>query len=282
MTATTAFLATVNLAMPLLDLRFCSTREARVGYFFSSGEHSKGLHSQIKTDGFLTGMEGQRRVKFILRCKDGKPLVPLSFDGTRFDLTLDLSMELDLNVTNFGEVQSVPNDLIATLGIGEAMIAFATLETRIAWGFAILNTTEEGIKGFIKPSKHILLHLRVDILVLFSHLFDLGKLSRLHVIEDRDSTHLIGVSTLLQSCIVQLFAAAQRPFQRPDLFPGRIQAKLVRLRPQVRASRRLCRRLLRLCVLFRLLGHRLFAFLQAFYMLFKSVDDLAVSRSLIL
>src|SRR5205823_3955618 len=179
---------------------------------------------QVNTDGFLTWVVGHGRVKFILRRQDGEPLVTLSLDGTRFDFALDLSMELDLDVTNFGEVQSVPNDLIATLGIGEAMIAVAALEAGIARGFAILKTTEEGIKGFVKSPERLLLNLRVDVLVLFSHLFDLRKLSGLQRIEDRDSTHLIGVSTLLQSGIVQLFAASQRPFQRPDLFLGRIQA----------------------------------------------------------
>jgi hypothetical protein len=76
----------------------------------------------------------------------------------------------------------------------------------------------------------------VDVLVLFSPLFDLGKLSRLHIREDRDPTPLRGVWTLLQGGILQLFAARQRPLQRPALSPGRRQAKLVRLTSPVRAS----------------------------------------------
>ena len=66
---------------------------------------------------------------------------------------------------------------------------------------------------------------------------DLRELSGLHRIEDRHTTHLIGVSTLLQGGIVQLFATAQRPFQRPDLFLGRIETKLIRLTSQVRILR---------------------------------------------
>src|SRR5438270_6202208 len=44
-----SFLATVNLAVRLLDLRFCSTRETRIGYFLSRGEDGKGLDSQVNT-----------------------------------------------------------------------------------------------------------------------------------------------------------------------------------------------------------------------------------------
>jgi hypothetical protein len=56
-------------------------------------------------------------------------------------------------------VQPVPKDLIATLGVSETMIAVTTLEPGITGSFAILQTTEEGVKGFVKPFERILLHL---------------------------------------------------------------------------------------------------------------------------
>src|SRR5207247_6612458 len=89
-------------------------------------------------------------------------------------------MELDHERTYFGEMQSVPKDLVASLWISEALIAVATLEARIARRFAILETTEEGVKGFVESSKRILLDLGVDILVLFSLLFVIMKMCGLH------------------------------------------------------------------------------------------------------
>ncbi len=100
---------------------------------------------------------------------------------------------------------------------------------RVAWGLAILHSTKESVKGFVEPLEHILLHLAMNILVLFSHLFDGRQLISLHAIGDRHATQLIGLFAFLQGGIIQLFAPAQGPFQGADLLVGGIQAKLVRL-----------------------------------------------------
>src|SRR2546428_13920816 len=101
-------------------------------------------------------------------------------------------MHFDLDVSNLGEREPPASDFIAILRVGEAIIAVAAFEPGVAWGLAILHSTKESVKGFIEPLEHILLHLAMDVLVLFSQLFDGRQLISLHTIGDRHATQLLG------------------------------------------------------------------------------------------
>src|SRR6266571_1754455 len=230
----TPLLASVDLLMRCFDLLFRLPIEAGVSNSFSIREHGKGFDAQVNPHGFLRRVKGHGRIDLIFRDENGIPLLPFPFDRTGFDLALDLSMQLDLDLADFGEREPRALEFIAALRVREAIIAVATFETRIAWGLSVQHTTKEGIKSFVESLEHLLLHLRVDVLVLFAKLLDSWKLVRLHAIGDGHSTHLIGISTLLQGSVVQLFAPPQGPFQGPDLLPGGRQAKLIRFAPHVR------------------------------------------------
>src|SRR5215472_12810403 len=108
----------------------------------------------------------------ILTGKDGVPLIPFPLHGTRLDGALHLSMHFDLEMTDLRETQAVPDDLIAALGVGEGVIAVATLEAGIAWGLTSAETAEEGSKGFVEPFEDILLDLAMDALVFFPQLLE--------------------------------------------------------------------------------------------------------------
>jgi hypothetical protein len=118
----------MNLLMRRLDLFFGVPIVAWGSNGLSSGEHSKGLDAQINPYFLLAGMEDAGRIQLILSGKDGKPLVAFPLNRTGLDLAPDLPMPLDLDVADLGETQAVPDDLIAILRIGEAVIALATLE----------------------------------------------------------------------------------------------------------------------------------------------------------
>ncbi len=158
-------------------------------------------------------------------------------------------MPLDLEVADLGEMQAVPDELIAPLWIGEAVIAVATFEPRVAWGLAIHDPPKEGLHGFVQSLEHILLHLAMNVLVLFTQLLDLFQLVGLHFVGDGHPTHAIGLATLFERRVVEFFAAAQGPLQGPDLLAGGIEAKLVRLTPQMWVLGRLGPWLLWMCAL---------------------------------
>ncbi len=137
----------------------------------------------------------------------------------------------------------------------------------VAWGLAILQPTKESVKGFVEPLEDILLHLAMDILVLFSQMFDGRQLISLHAIGDSHATQLIGFFAFLQGAIIQLFAAAQGPFQGADLLLGGIQAKLVRFASHLGVL--------------RLHGHALL-FLALLEMVSNGGQYLAIKRAIVL
>src|SRR5207245_1280661 len=135
------------------DLHFRVTRVARVLNRGAIGKDCKRLDTQVNADGFERGMKDTGGIELIFTGKDGKPLVAFPFDGAGLDLALDLAVQLDLEVTNLGEVQAIPDEFIAPLWVGEAIIAVATFEPGVACLLAILDATEEGVKGFLQPPK---------------------------------------------------------------------------------------------------------------------------------
>src|SRR3979409_2259340 len=83
------------------------------------------------------------------------------------------------------------------LGIGEAIIAIISLEAWEACSVALFAPLEEGLERFVHPLQRVLEHLRIDLFVLRTKLFDLGQLSRLHLIGDTDTTHMPSFASFL-------------------------------------------------------------------------------------
>src|SRR6266699_4277840 len=114
-------------------------------------------------------------------------------------------MKCDLCLTYLAETER-PLKLLALLfhgelpaspiGIGERVIAVASLKPGIAWSFPVFATSEEIIKRVVQASQHILQDVSSDILVLFSNLcLDLRQIVLLIVVADRLARILIGVFT---------------------------------------------------------------------------------------
>jgi hypothetical protein len=157
-------------------------------------------------------MEGHGRVKLILGSENSIPLLSLAFDGTRLDGSLHFTMKLDLEMTYFAKMESLIDDLIAPLGIGERVVAVSTLETGVTRLLTIPHPPEEGLHSFVEPLEDILLHLAMDVLIFFSHLFNSRKLVGLDVIGNRHTIHPISFTPFFKSSIVQFLAPAEYPF----------------------------------------------------------------------
>jgi len=157
-------------------------------------------------------MESHRKVKLILGNENSIPLVSLSFDGTGFDGTFHFTVKLDFDVSYFAEMESLIDDLITSLGVGERIVAVSTLETRIARCFIIPHPSEEGLHSLLQTLQNILLNLAVNILIFFSHLFDGRKLIGLHIVGNRLAVHPIGFTPFFKSGIVKFLASSQYLF----------------------------------------------------------------------
>src|SRR5215472_7031706 len=97
--------------------------------------------------------------------KDDIPGITLTFDGTGFDGSFQLPMQLDFDRANLGETNTaIMGERKTTLRIGEAVIAAFALKTWVARITALSHSTEKGVKRFPYTPQHVLQHLRIDII----------------------------------------------------------------------------------------------------------------------
>lgn len=68
-------------------------------------------------------MDGQRGITHRLAGKVRLPLVALALDGTRLDLAAEPSVHFDLDVPDFREMQTLADELKASLRIGQGIVA---------------------------------------------------------------------------------------------------------------------------------------------------------------
>src|SRR6266516_3744723 len=127
-------------------------------------------------------MEGSGRITLIFCGEHRVPVISLTFDGTGFDGPFHFTMKLNLDMAYLAEMESLLDERIATLWIGERVVAVSTFEAWVPWLFPILDTSEEGLHRFVKTFEHILLNLAMDVLIVFSQGFDGRKLIGLSVV----------------------------------------------------------------------------------------------------
>jgi len=89
-------------------------------------------------------------------------------------------MSTEGNTANLGQSEDVllygGATRSADLRIGETVVAVPSLEVRVSGLLAGRDTAEEGDKGSIQSVRHILQDLSIDVAVLWTDLFDGGKL----------------------------------------------------------------------------------------------------------
>ncbi len=129
-------------------------------------------------------------------------------------------------------------------------------------GRVVRSSLEEIDKGTIQVTKGLLEGDGRDIREPGVLLLESGEHGREIVVVEALSLLSIGRLAGRESPVVDEAATSERLSQDDPLLSGRIEAEFVGA--------------------LRLLAHCLFAFLLLFYMLLKSIDGLAVSRSLIL
>src|SRR5262249_53902608 len=109
----------------------------------------------------------------------------------------------------------------AHLLIGDTVVAVGGMEARIPRRIIRLYATEERLKRPVEPCQHILQNLGVDVLILWSDLFDRGQLSALLRDGDSDTAFLPCPTAFLQGSVVELTATPQDKRHRPVLLrPG--------------------------------------------------------------
>jgi hypothetical protein len=140
-----------------------------------------------------------------------------------------------LEMTDFGESQFTrfflvlrerlrhPKNLIATLRKGEGVIPASGFKPGVAWHLAVFDAAKEVAHRLVKTVENLLQDLRIDLLVFWPLLFDIGQLVGLHLVRDGNTAHTIGRHSLFERGVVYLFTPAQDPLQRCDLLAGGVE-----------------------------------------------------------
>src|SRR5690606_28654552 len=135
----------------------------------------KFLQSQVDADR-LTGF-GKWAFRNVITGKGDPPVaapVPAKRDG--LDAPLDRPRKKQLRRADPLKGEPPAVELPGMLPQGHAVVARATLDTRITGLLTLLHTAEERLKRPVKPLDYVLQYLASDHLVLKPELLDLGKM----------------------------------------------------------------------------------------------------------
>lgn len=77
-------------------------------------------------------------------------------NGAGLDFSFDFTVQLNLDIADFGKLQPVPLDFEPALWIGKTVISVLALKLGEAWLFALFQSAEEALIRFIQAFENVL------------------------------------------------------------------------------------------------------------------------------
>ena len=112
--------------------------------------------------------------------------------------------QLDFDVPDLGEDDFASFHGKATLRIGKAVVTIPSLVSGIPCFCARLDPSKEGLESFVHALQGVLQHLRMDVLVFLTQVFDLRELVDLIVATDAIILHCLFAPLLIVKVWVTL------------------------------------------------------------------------------
>src|SRR5262245_20421565 len=107
--------------------------------------------------------------------------------------------------------------MLAYLRVSETVVAVASMKAGITWRLAILDATEERLKGAVYAQYHILQDLAVHISVLRHGLLDVWQFRFLLIIGDSNTALVPGLPALLNGGVIDIATEHQHTLTFPLL-----------------------------------------------------------------
>lgn len=216
-----SLLSSRNTSLQATELRLRHAKPARVFNRASIAERGKAAEPNVDPDHVCA--KCQRRW-LILDRKQCEPSPCLAFYGECFDNTLQWSVGLDSNRSDFRESQLVSVQRLADQAECHAVVTTCGLKSWKASFSTAANAAKESVKRVSNSAQGILKRQgvnRLDIRAICSDVLQLQIL-----IEPRDpfALKLPGVASLLKRCVIQLAAHCKLIDQRSLLPFGRIDS----------------------------------------------------------
>src|SRR5260370_17575361 len=134
----------------------------------------------------LVGYRQRCRLLDFARAHD-EPLIDFPLHGDHLDFAFDLAVELNLDIPNLGETERpferVPLFFYCELPTGPIRVAKAII-TGASFEAGKACSIKEPLECPLYPQDHILQHMSGDVLVLFTHRFDLDQGALLPTVAD--------------------------------------------------------------------------------------------------
>jgi amphi-Trp domain-containing protein len=216
-------LATGDTALRLFQLSLAAAGVPGILDTLTLSGDEKHLQPNVDTR-FPAGWRQELRGYFSTR--EGRvPAVGFMDNGDRLDRAFEGTTPPDSEAANLGEHQIavIEGGTVAELLVGEAGAAAASLKAGIARLLTRLYPTEERLEGTVEACEHLLQHLRMDIVVLWSHLFDGGQFGALVGTRDALAAFLPGITALLERGVIEFSAAPEHKPHPLLLLRGRLK-----------------------------------------------------------
>src|SRR3990167_5686369 len=152
-----------QLPLRALQVFLIGAQELRTWGALASRESGKTQQPHVNTDGFSSRRQG---LSIYVTDDSGVPLAGRRATyRTCFWRAFQGTMLHNTHCTNFGQLQDTIAQLtpIAVLREGHRIIATIPAKARVAGLFPSLATTEECFKCQVNPHRHVLQHLRMDV-----------------------------------------------------------------------------------------------------------------------
>lgn len=142
--------------------------------------------------------------------KDDVPPIGFALDGTCLDVAFNRAREADAATADLGKRQLVALKIETLLRIGEGIIARLGTKARVARFCARLHTAKESDKRFVETAQSVLSNLAINHRNICVHLSHIRQFAALFGVAHRLACYAVGISSVLQSGIVQITADTKR------------------------------------------------------------------------
>lgn len=193
-----------------------------VGDELPGAERGERRDADVHADALAGRLEQFDR--HVVACECDVPMaVARERHGGRFDPPLHWTVQFDFDVADAGEPDALATGkerrpvAVSRILEGERRVASPALESREAWLFTSLDSSEECAISAVQSRDGILEEMSVDLGELGTQVSDLAKLGHLSVPGERDASESVCVSSLLQRGVVELAKQRERPTHRPVL-----------------------------------------------------------------
>jgi len=140
--------------------------------------------------------------RFYDATETGIPHAVLTFEVESFNLTLDRTVQLNLDVANLRK-RKAATQFESGLRIGEGVVAALGTKARKPRYLSTLAAKKKGLESLVHPAQRILQNLTVHRSNVLSNGFDVWELLRLLDVVDALAVRRPGLTTFLQGRVVQ-------------------------------------------------------------------------------